>query len=1725
MFQTEKNRTDPGQIANFNERLEYKTLYDRATRVIALNGSEYDPLNPNKTPHHVLDPLEAMKLKKAAATNDESVAELIIDNRNELDQYDHLGRPITPSKNGVLDGEEAFLLQKVSEKVAEKTLEMYFDAYMSPIYSDCKWRLGPTVGVFMKSTADEGGGTDDDGMYTRAVFSADIPIRFWNGEAGVGISNKSNYYASLMFPPYKIGKLNKIGEDSDEMSSKKWTKQAPSFNQDTFKLQNNHTITEASESKGEVEVPVGFTYRDPGFKPINDNIMFLQFLTEKVTGIVSTYLTEWDLSLYMQENMLQMEANGGVSKLWLNYRIRQDNPLATSEEGYDEDRALVFNVMGSAVSKIDFDCTKVWRPSDYPLSAYWLPYQKNIDWTICNYSVWDDTIEQYIKIPYPSFHNEPALFSYKGKTLKAALKHDDYMRMGLSGWKGIDMLYYMALYYIESDSLSDADILTNNLMQKILGAEPGMASKLKRDVGELKRQMKMDLIDSGGSSGAQGAAGMGGSGGTGSKMANKTRRFCNPFSGGGNPGGIDENTALAQMNQAIKGTKGGGEFDPPAGPEAVIADVAGKPDASSMGNYTGLNRFSPALYGGPHGSNYSPFSVQGYFEPENRFFRNSPRISSDDANEFTSTQFKQLFEGNNSFYDNGNKQGFSFSKSLSILKSGVLNWIIGQANVYESVTKLIKGTITYRTRGYRGCIQYNFPQAMDGMPVQYYGPYQFQSVTSFQPGTLWHLGYWAGGVWVNPNWWNSYYSYYNDYAIRVPMKRNNIWGYDTTIYEIYRMGTYSRWTVRSYRKYAIHDEPNVKWKITGQMFLTYDVDNRWNGSYWGFIRKLADVANIRKKFPVIITRHQGFKLSFENEGDERRVREHMVLMGRGIRANANLIFLEGNESQRYKFGPESMFIANVRVEEYLTLHKKPFYEFRQQGWWFIRQIVYRDEYVYLPYLMVDMNHTMDWFSDKTNTLPYTNKHLGNSETPLQLIRPTRQDKITPTDDILKKFKQQYSDRFISWKIDGPKIEAKERFFGVFIDLVNGVEVAKLANGKNEALRVRGRPLSEAKTWLPRRPEYYRYNLYGDQESTGQALLDYIAITNLGPGQQKYYPFIIMKTGEYPVRHRAPRDMHTSGNVGLLNPLYYTGAPIGERVINWVTYGTVGISGIGILGKIQGADVGAVDSPFENFSDYVNLPISALGDTKLYSLPFKVHKMIKANAEYKNTEEGLPYYIPGGFPEYVAEDMDLGLKRAIANMSTRASFYKVEEYSSPYLIGIDVPFRALLNICLEQASYFLLLKKILMETIDFDILRKMLGEFVDKSVQKANGLAKGEVIDSDPMHPLYNYFLARMIELLGDPLLLEDARERIVAEFDAKATKFNWAIQTLSKPCERIAIEWTWREILEAYDVAREMEKEKQMGLVEEFIFGYLNLLYEYRKFFICKRFNKQDGTMWVMRQLEAILNYMAPAGSQDNPPPSPAMLAEQSPSYKVAFYEIQNRTSDKIDAFVNNGELDEDRTTTVYVKVNWVGVKAYNNWVAFYNDPMNNPEAPEVARIEHEGRIKYAIKPKDGVYTLLSKELLDNDANIKYNALHPQADQRKVLDIDRAMWYITWGNENTLTPIRWNVFVNIDPDAVLEYSDAAITPEEFICLVETGADFWTVRIPKNLWPRSVGYRTKIKLKKYELEIKSRELKNDPYLTALGNQGYMLWPIADQQRRPVPGIDGEVEAIKKQLEVG
>lgn len=578
---------------------------------------------------------------------------------------------------------------------------------------------------------------------------------------------------------------------------------------------------------------------------------------------------------------------------------------------------------------------------------------------------------------------------------------------------------------------------------------------------------------------------------------------------------------------------------------------------------------------------------------------------------------------------------------------------------------------------------------------------------------------------------------------------------------------------------------------------------------------------------------------------------------------------------------------------------------------------------------------------------------------------------------------------------------------------------------------------------------------------------------------------------------------------------YDGEEVTRGVYDWRSIGTAGIRGIGLLGKIPGFDPSVESTDFEDYT-HLKLRESAFMDVPIKAIPWKTHQISGSHVKTAQTADGLTYTLPGGYYDSKAEDMDNGLKRSLAVLASRAVFFRIDEPKVPIPVDLSVPFRVLYNIMMSQRSFLVLLREVLLESIDFSTLRQILSDCVDKSVMKACGLYEPENVNDevrpDPNHILYNYWLDQISSFIRDPAKSEERRARLESGFDKKIATFDWAIGVLAPLCSKVAIDWTWRNILDSYKVLNVMEAEsKRLDEPTKYIMGYINALYYYRLFFICKRFNKQDGTMWVMRALESILNFVAPYAPDDNPPPSPMKMMKKEPAYKVAFVELQNTMTMKQQAIVTGVPLDEDRVTVCYVKVVWTTKKKYDEYLEYKKEPAKHIEVPEVVRIRRDRRWKYAIKPENGVYSLISKETLDFDKDQKWNNMNMTKEPRYIPDHDVARWMIEWGDRIDLTPIRWGVFVDLDPDRLLTYIDDGISPEELVCLAEVGSDFWTVRVPKNQYPRVKYLKTKVKLKRFDRTRPADTLKGDAYVALLGSQAYGVWPILEVQQAPNPAL--------------
>lgn len=291
--------------------------------------------------------------------------------------------------------------------------EQFLQVYNGPLGNmDIKYRLGASK--YLKQDRKPNVFTNKEGnIYTRSIYAfnfltVDKPNQFPRVET----------YSSLYFPPYNNGNGVLARSDSNSFKNVTSSDQSNTFNTDTFRLRRDL-----------------LTYRDLGFKAINDLIEILQFFLEKTTGVVSTYLTEWDLSLYIQEGLYSLDKTrqGLIEPIHLTYRMAADNPA-----GYNSNNdQYVFGVINGAVSK--FTCSKPWNVSKYPLSHSWLPY--------------DNTSQLMYKPATPTVAEGTTFFSFKDNIQKF-----DLWNAWNAGWTDWEMPLYKALYSSPNDGLDDSDL-------------------------------------------------------------------------------------------------------------------------------------------------------------------------------------------------------------------------------------------------------------------------------------------------------------------------------------------------------------------------------------------------------------------------------------------------------------------------------------------------------------------------------------------------------------------------------------------------------------------------------------------------------------------------------------------------------------------------------------------------------------------------------------------------------------------------------------------------------------------------------------------------------------------------------------------------------------------------------------------------------------------------------------------------------------------------------------------------------------------------------------------------------------------------------------------------------------------------------------------------------------------------------------------------------------------
>lgn len=349
---------------------------------------------------------------------------------------------LAPSNDEVKTTEDA-----ISKTAINHFFKMFYDSYMASENSDLKYRLGKTLSVVPKTLK----------VQTTSNFKSKF-----NVETGYGKIQVSNqYFLNHFFPPYQSLKVE------ESKSSKVYRKWDDAHNKWEI-ISNGVEANSSYDLENLILESDDFTYRGSGFKSINDNIFQVQRILEHTTGVVSTYLTDWDISLYLQEGILDKSTNGKAN-IGLLYRIFQDNPSR-----YDDIRALSWGVLSTAVSKISavsgiINAPKAHiNPSYFPFSSNWTEYDSfnrgdglDIFYDIAETDLTNDSEIKTSHIQLGSYSNLKILGEkYSSLGYKEKLYFWDSKGAAYCGWKNWSNLrYYNAVYTTPEDSLSDIDMV------------------------------------------------------------------------------------------------------------------------------------------------------------------------------------------------------------------------------------------------------------------------------------------------------------------------------------------------------------------------------------------------------------------------------------------------------------------------------------------------------------------------------------------------------------------------------------------------------------------------------------------------------------------------------------------------------------------------------------------------------------------------------------------------------------------------------------------------------------------------------------------------------------------------------------------------------------------------------------------------------------------------------------------------------------------------------------------------------------------------------------------------------------------------------------------------------------------------------------------------------------------------------------------------------------------
>lgn len=887
-------------------------------------------------------------------------------------------------ENDINSKEAQSVLKEVNGLATLQIVQNFYDLYISPKgATDVNNRLGKVIGEvdrgFTNKQTNSAGG-----LNTRASFETFIPEMYYSPlNDSLHYCNKP--YVNLMFPPFKSVTADGLSTsyfttDSDgnktyiSLSEYKAMKEAGTAS--TVSSEHNFDLTNL------VSYRAGHTFRAPAFKSINDNILYIQTLLQGATGIVSTYLTEWDISLYIQEGLISPSSGTNTQFISLVHRLDKDNPM-----GYTDSEAASYGVLNSATSKLYKTNLNPWIPSSYPYSAFWTPYPQ---WkTYSNLASAVTTSSGTVQIPW--FYTTAYNGQKSGITCRERLRFDDYRGAALSGWDGFSFPQaYKALYTTSDDGFSDVDI-------NYLGTESGLYSfndlinaVLEDTYGVSLKNSASNIVTSGcpvtdenGNIDSSDGTYCYGSSTYTNKSSNEDDIMLKKY----NARSETQSNVLAQANSVSTGstTSSSGTYSV-SDEQGIMGITEATVDNAKT---AGVPQYNPVLYGGPHGNSYSPMSIKGLFESSNEFLRNVPRLSSKSNSGDNEANFYYGPEKwcKPSTHINEPMYAHSFSKSLKMLRHGVGASIQVYGYVYSQENVWIDAD--YNNSCYYGC--WAWPKYYQGQQIrQWYNNYRRYTTCTRECS---RQEYYNSNRYRNGNYyyysnsvnWNNY-GYYSGYRTYRFWSGNYLWRVDE---HFARLGVINCWRYKSYKRYLLHSEPNSFWTIDKVRNYWYLESEWYNGGFqwwnefvkWIYGKRISwsfrtFMRGYRDEYELHVHEKGWHKLTYVNDEKygnsfwvsmrqgEYDVMHKMVDNGRGVGATAPVIFCANGTPWS---APDALFRAPVthksKTYHYFTRHSRRYSCRRNRTYYIIH-------YGTKHYMTVDLSKC-DFFVGNTGSTPNT----------------------------------------------------------------------------------------------------------------------------------------------------------------------------------------------------------------------------------------------------------------------------------------------------------------------------------------------------------------------------------------------------------------------------------------------------------------------------------------------------------------------------------------------------------------------------------------------------------------------------------------------------------------------------------------------------------------------------------------------------------------------------------